>query len=183
MSNKEYGPLVFSVKAKQFLIQTITRDLVERCERFVHEQDSRPVHQRTRYRRAHLHPAGKLTWIAAGEIAQPDKLKHARHALFAQVLRRMFQFETKADIVFQRPPGQQRRILKDEAHHLTSIYWSHAVDSDKSIARRTQAGYEFEQRRFSAAGWPEESDEFAAINGQRNIVECDRRTIVSLGYG
>ena len=44
--------------ADQFLVEDVTRELVERAEGLVEQEDVGIAHQRARQRRALLHPAG-----------------------------------------------------------------------------------------------------------------------------
>ena len=57
-------------RREQIVVEAKARDLVERRERLVHQQEPRLGHQRTRDRCAHLHAAGELARIARCKARQ-----------------------------------------------------------------------------------------------------------------
>ncbi len=59
-------------QSEQFVVELGPRDLVERREGFIHQQNFRFGHQCTRDRYPHLHAAGQLPRIGFGKAAQPD---------------------------------------------------------------------------------------------------------------
>ena len=61
--------------AQQLLVHVIARDLVERAERLVHQQDRRSGHERARDRDTLLHSAGELTRKRVLESLQADELQ------------------------------------------------------------------------------------------------------------
>ena len=67
--DEEDGPFVLGIEAQQFLIEAVACHLIERGEGFVHEQNARATNQGAGDRDAHLHAAGELARIAAGDIA------------------------------------------------------------------------------------------------------------------
>src|SRR5215469_5718743 len=57
---------------QQVVVEAKARDLVERGERLVHQQELRLGHQRARDRGAHLHPARELARVAPREAGKSD---------------------------------------------------------------------------------------------------------------
>ena len=61
--------------AAQLLVQPVARDLVERAERLVHQQEPRPAEQRARDRDALAHAAGELVREAVLPAFEADQLQ------------------------------------------------------------------------------------------------------------
>ena len=73
------GGLGLGADPDQLVLHPLPGHLVQRPERLVHQQQSRPLGQGAGDRHPLLHAAGQLVGIGAGELAQPDQLDQLAH--------------------------------------------------------------------------------------------------------
>ena len=76
MGDEHRREAVLPPQRQQVVVEPVARDLVERRERLVHQQDLRLRHQRARDRDAHLHAAGELARIGLLEALEADQRQH-----------------------------------------------------------------------------------------------------------
>ena len=101
---------------EQIVVEPEAGDLVERRERFIHQQDVGIGDQRARERYPHLHAAGQFARIGVGELGKPHPRSAPRSTRAAAVGRRhVRQFQRQPHIVPHAGPWHQRRLLKYEA--------------------------------------------------------------------
>ena len=74
------------------------------------------------------------------------------------------QLGQQLDVLLDRAPGQQRRVLEHVAEPL-------AVDEHGAATRIEQAGGDLQQRRLAAAGGPDDRDELALVDVERDVVD------------
>ena len=72
MGDEHHGLAQRLPQRQEVVVEAKARDLVERGERLVHQQQRGLGDQRARDRGAHLHPARKLARIALREAGKPD---------------------------------------------------------------------------------------------------------------
>src|SRR5262245_2662423 len=100
---------------EQLLVEAVPRDLVERSERLVHQQDSWLGDESPGDRDPLPHSSGQLVWerrLAAAEPDHPEQLLRSPPPpgpLAGPDL------ERQPDIVQRRAPRQKRGVLEDEA--------------------------------------------------------------------
>ena len=92
-------------------VHLVAGEGVERAERLVHQQDRRVDGEAADDRGALLHAAGQFARILVVEAGQPDAVEELVDPLAIGPL--AFQFEGKLDVLLERPPRQQIRILED----------------------------------------------------------------------
>jgi len=85
-----------------------------------------------------------------------------------------FELEREADVFFYSEPRKQGGFLKDEGDLLAGVDGGHAVDGDGARGAWREAGDEFEQRGFAAAGRADDGDELAALDAEVDVVEDAR---------
>ena len=95
------------------VLQVAPGEGVERGERLVEQQHFRLRHQRARDRHPLRLPAGELARPGIGLVGKADPRERARHLLAPDIGRQIGQAE--ADIVGDAEPGQQPRLLEDDA--------------------------------------------------------------------
>src|SRR6266851_5874341 len=143
-------------EAEQFFLQRLARDLVERRERLVHQQDFWPERERAADRDALLHAAGQFMWISVLEPLEPGDLQPAPRFLFALDLRHATSrnLHRQDDVLQRGAPRQQQRALEDVAHlPLNSALIDRpAIEQDATLARLQYAGENLEQRGLTATG-------------------------------
>ena len=74
-----------------------------------------------------------------------------------------------------RPPRQQPRLLEHEPDPRVRRRDRSSVERDRAAIRREQAGGDPQERRLAAAVRPDEGDDLAALDVERQPVERDRR--------
>ena len=101
---------------QQIRLQPVAGELVERGERFVHQQQARPRHQGARDRHPHAHAAGKLPRARASRTRRgPTRPSAACTLRHRRRLRHAAQTQRQEDVVLGGGPGQQGGVLEHEA--------------------------------------------------------------------
>ena len=156
---------------QQFVAHQEARLLVERAERLVEQDDARPLHQRARDADALAHAAGELHRIGGGELGEAHQAQRVIDARRDLGLRRAS--------VWRRPNAMLSVTVSQGK--LASSWNTTPMPSgtspaiglpssvDGAVGRAVQPGDDFEQRRLSAAGRPDDREELAARQ-----VEVDR---------
>ena len=111
---------------------------------------------RGRWRRAGL-PAGQFARPASGIPGEPDLFSAS-----LTPLRRREESESEADIVGDRQPGQEARLLEHDADGWMRLVDRRAVDSDRAVGRRVETGEEAQQRALATARTADHRDDLAA---------------------
>ena len=97
------------------------RQRVELAERLVEDQDFRIVDERARQRHALRHAARELMRIGIAERRQADEIERGIDPL-PLALQDALRLQAQRDIVPDRAPGKQGRILKhDDARGMRSL--------------------------------------------------------------
>ena len=176
--------------------QQIAHDLpglgVERAERLVHQKDLGIADQHLRQADALALPARQHVRIAVGERAEADGREPALRALQRLLARRALDVEADGDIVDRGLPGKQRIGLKQIAGIPVQAGQRLTENLHRPRGGLQKPGRDIEQRRFPAAGRPDDGDELAMrdrqaglfhgridaipghAKGHRRIVERDR---------
>ncbi len=95
------------------VLQVAAREGVERGKRLIQEQHFGLRHQRTRDRHPLRLAAGEFARPRSGLVGKPDPRQCGGHLLAANGTGHIRQAE--ADIVGDTEPGQQPRLLEDDA--------------------------------------------------------------------
>ena len=157
-------------KPVQLVLQLRLGHGIECGKRFVHEQNGGAQSQRARDLHALLHAAGKLPRIVVAVPVQADEPQRLVHPL-VDFAPRQLAFQSEGDVAGHRPPLQQsvRIVLKDD----DDVRWRAVDQPPVYIYRAARAGCQSaehaQQRRLAGAGWPDNGQELAAAQLQRNI--------------
>ena len=81
--------------------------------------------------------------------------------------------DAEADVVERRQPRQQARRLEHDAAIEAGAVHDRAVDGDVAGVGGVEAGGDAERRRLAAAGVPDEADELAGLERQREVLHDD----------
>ena len=120
------------------ILQVGSGESVQRRERLVEQEHFRTRHQRPRDGDALRLAAGQFARPHPGFVGEADALERGRDALPPFRLRPVA--ETKADIVGNFQPGQQPRLLEDDADLLMRRADRLAVQEHRAFARRIESG-------------------------------------------
>ena len=147
---------------------------VERRQRLVHEVDRRIAHQRPPDRDPLHFAAGKPRRPVAELAADVQQFRRLLNALancrFRDAAGRRAQ--RKGEIVVDGQVGIQRILLKDErdiprprrvARHVV------AVDRNRTVVGALKARNQPKRRRLAGAARPQQHDELAIVDGQRQV--------------
>ena len=147
------------------------RQRIELAERLVEDQDFGIVHQRARQRDALRHAARKLMRIGVAECRQADEIERRIDAL-PLALQDALRLQPERDIVPDRSPWKQRRVLKHHDARRDAVPLMRiAVLAQRAGARRLQPRDQPQQGRLAAAGWAEQRDELAGLDAEADIVQ------------
>ena len=148
-------------------------DRVERAERLV-EQQKRAVEQHGAQKGGALaHPAGEFARAPLGEAGQAEGLKLRQRPPPRFGARDALHLQPQRDIVEHGAPGEEQVFLGHVAEPGEALLGAErlAVDQDFAAVGRVEPGDQVEQGALAAAGGPDERDEFAVGDIERDIVE------------
>ncbi len=146
------------------------RQRVELAERLVEHQDLRIVDQRARQRHPLRHAAGELVRIGIAERGQADQLDDRIDPVPLR-LQDALRLQPERDIVPDRAPGKQRRILEHDDARRMRTGDAGIVFPQRPGARLLQPRDQPQQGRLAAAGRTEQRDELAGRDREADIVE------------
>ena len=147
---------------------------VERGEGLVHQQNLGLHDQRAGKADALAHAAGKLLRIGRFKAVEADHVDRGDRALARFGGRGAMGAQADLDIVEHAQPREQREALK---HHRGAVVGAGdglAVEGHLAAGRPRQARDDAQQGRLAAARAPEQADDLAFPQGQRNVLQ-DRR--------
>src|SRR5215831_15799380 len=124
----------------------------------------------------------RLARIEAFETRERQRLLHTRRDF---MLAQSLLPQTERDIPLDREMRKKRVALKHHVHRATM--WRHAgkipaVEQDASLLRIFESGESAQQRGLAAAGGPEEREELALVNIERDGLER-RHCVEPLAHG
>ena len=161
-------------RAHQQEVHLVAGERVERAEGLVHQHHSGSGSESADDRGALLHAARQLARVGALEAGQPHLLEQHRDALLVDGS--LLDLERELDVLAQVAPGQEVRVLE---HH-PDLRGSRpddgaAVDQDLTAGQGMQPCHRPEQRRLPAAARPENADELAGCDVEREVVRARGR--------
>ena len=170
---KTDGQAACRPQRQQFAVEPLPRELIERAERLVHQQQIRRGDERAGDRRTHLHAPRKLAREVAGEIGQADQRERGIDIARGGGARHAGEVERQPDVGRDAGPRHEGRTL--EHHRQAASRTAGGVEAvapprDRAGIRRDQARHQIEQRRLAAPRRPEQRQELAAAH-----VEIHRR--------
>src|SRR2546428_2374283 len=86
-------------------------------------------------------------------------------------------FETELDVRAHVKPGVEGRFLEDNDPLAAGPIDKPAIEERLASGRMIETGNDIEQRRLSAAGRPDDADEFPFIDRKRDAI--DRQSVVA----
>jgi hypothetical protein len=99
------------------------------------------------------------------------------------VSRRACCFEADRDVLQRRLPGKQRFGLEQIPGRAVETGERGIKDRDPARGRCKQSGGDVEQRRFAAAGWPNNGDELAIGDCERRAIHCGEGAAIGQAEG
>ncbi|MNO84811.1 hypothetical protein D3C76_761640 [compost metagenome] len=138
---------------------------IQRAERFVEQQQARPVDQRAGQGDALLLAAGQGRRPFMGAIRQPHFLQRLQ-GLAAPVAGK-----TEADVVDHPLPRQQPRVLEHQAGFLAGRLQRRRTGQQRAAARLVEPGQQAQQGALAAAAAADDGDELAGWNVQLDALQ------------
>ena len=136
---------------QEIVVELEARDLVERGERLVHQQQRRLGDQRAGDGNAHAHAARQFARIGAAELLQPDPVERRDDPRPRLLDRDALELERQQHVVEHARPRHQRRLLEHEADAAFAVRGrARGRPFDRAFARLAQAGDDAQGRRFAA---------------------------------
>jgi hypothetical protein len=108
-------------------------------------------------------PARERQGISMGVIGEP----HGGQHLAAAALIRTSRIDRDTDVISRREPIEEARLLKYHADARLAL----PVDPHRAAIRRVESGREMEQRRLADAGTPDQRDQLARRQLEREILK------------
>jgi hypothetical protein len=87
---------------------------------------------------------------------------------------RLRNFQGQQHIVQRSAPGQQRGRLKSHAAYLELSVYRLSIDMDAAFAGFLKSSSQLHKRRFAAALWANDSNEFTALHLQADVFHGKR---------
>ena len=149
---------------------------IERPERFVQEQDRRPVDQRTGERDALRLAARDLRRLARLEARELDEGEHLPHPGLHLAVLDALATQPEGDVLVDRQVREERVVLEDRVHvppvrrqprHVL------AMELDQPGRRLFEAADHPQGGRLAAAGGTEEAEELGILDLEVDVVDGD----------
>ncbi len=150
VSYEDSRPILLGAQPQNFFVQAIAGHFIERREWLVKKHQPRIRRQCARDRNTHLHSPGQLARVRPRHILEPDEIEQRGNLLFTPLIRHMLKLEAQTDILFHCAPGKERRVLENKGNCFPGAKRRHPIHTNRPARRESQAGNQFENRRFSA---------------------------------
>ncbi len=159
--------------AEQLQVQALTRHLVERTERLVHEQERRRERERSRDRHALLHASRQLPGMVLLEPGKLDELDHVPDPCRALRALPTEHLEWQGDVLRDRTPVvQDGRLEHDPVVAVEPCPAGRLpVDGDISLGGLDDVADDAEQRRLTTSRRTDQRDELPALDLQVDLLE------------
>jgi hypothetical protein len=178
--DEERGPGQLLADREELLVKVVAGHLVQGPEGLVEEEDLRRDAERAGDRDAHLLAARELARVVVLAVGEPDEGEALGRDLRAARGRRSVKLHRQLDVLLDRVPRKQRRLLEDERELLDRALRRHAVDDDLAAGDGIEPGDELQDRRLAAAARADQRDEVAALRLEAHVVEDHRPVAVAL---
>ena len=178
MRDEQHGEVGVVPQLHQFVLHATARQRIKRGEGLVHQQNGRFHGHPAGNRYALLHAAGQRVGVVVGKLREVD---------FVDVVQRTFARlfaahqatggQRKHDVLDDGLPGQE--LVKLLKHHHAIRPRARDFDTaepDASFDGRDIAANRLEQRRFAAAGRPEQHETIAVVDLEVDAV-CRRHQV------
>ena len=156
---------------------------VEVRERLVHEEDLRVADDRSAHRDPLLLASRKLPGLAREIRRQVEELRRPRDPVVDVLLRRLPQPQAERDVVRDRQVRVERVVLED--HRDVAILRREVVhdalpDRDRPVADLLEARDHAQRGRLAAARRPDEDEELAVLDVEREVLHGVDPSVVEL---
>ena len=166
------GGAGLAVDAAQLRLHFEADRQVEGGERLVEEQHLRTLHQHAGEGHALHLSAGQLVTAAALVAFEPNQGQRLAHAARDLVARQALQTQPEGDVLADIEVREKRRPLEDRVERAkVGGQRRHVPTAQKhaSLGRLYEAGHDAKQRGLAAARGPEQAEELAVLDRERDV--------------
>ena len=159
------------VKGPDIAPELPAREVVQSPEGLVHEDDFRIEHQRSSERDALGHSSGQVLRICVAEAFESEHSQRLRCFAF-DLFAVASAFERETDILCDRQPRHEARLLEDDADSGVVSFDAASVaeEFDRAFRGFFEPRHEAQERRFAATAPADDRHERSGIDGQREPV-------------
>ena len=171
MGDHDHRLRLFLPQSLELFLEVLPHLVINRTEGFVHEQNFWITGQSANHRRALFHAAGDLTGI---EVFGPVQLRQVEELLQPFLLLLFADFlllHGEKDIFFDRHPGKEGKVLKNEAAVRAWLFNYVAVQQHGSTARLLKSGDNGQQGSFAAPRGSEQADKLPTVDIDADVLE------------
>ncbi len=171
------------MQADDLVAQLCPHFCVQVRQRLVEQEHDRLAHHRPPQRHALALAAGQHARAAVEQIVDIEELCSRFHAALDLLLRELHALERKRHVLIDRQMRIERKGLEDHRNvALHRLERAHilAVKEKRTLRRLFQPRDQTQKRTFSAAGRPEQHDEF--VIGYRQVDLLERLRAVRIDH-
>ena len=158
--------------------ERLARERIEMGERLVEQQHARFHRQRAGERQAPALGQLERGRPALGTIREPQAAEHERHAALDVDDAHPLLLEPEGHVLAHRHVPPQRALLEDIARRAPAGRQAGDVlpiDDDAAVAHRHEAGHGLQHVGLAGVRRPEEREELAVADVDRDVIEPRRR--------
>src|ERR1700730_8939945 len=160
MSDKQHRETGIVPKLQQLVLHLAPGQCVERRKRLVHQQYVGLHRHATGYGDSLLHATGQRVWKAVGELGEVDLVDILERLILGRLAAELSaRGQREHHVLLHRLPRQKLvELLKH--HHPVRARLGASLTLEPALAldRGHVSADRLEQRRFAAAGWPQENE-------------------------
>jgi len=175
VSDTERGDAALPLQVKDHLPHVLTEVSVKVGEGLIKEQHRWFGRQGARERNALLLPAGQAVRPPFGKLAQLHPVKHSAGHWLPLIPGDTAHPQPETNILHYGHERKEQVVL--EYHRRAALLDWNTADAPiakpyDSTVRLEQTADEFEQRRLAAAGGPDQTEQLAGVECQRDPIDC-----------
>jgi hypothetical protein len=171
MGHEQHRGAAVAPDVEQEVLHLLAGLDVERRERLVHQQDLGAHGQRPGDRHALAHAARQLVGPLVEGLGEADSLERGAGDAPALRFRHTLQRQAEADVLPDAEPGEERRLLEDQAALGRWAGDGLAEGEEVTPGGGFEPGDQVEQRALSAAGGTQEDHELARPHGEVDVAQ------------
>lgn len=166
VGDEQHGEFGFRPELQQLILTGAPRQCIERCERFVHQQNVRLHRHAARNRYPLLHAAGQRVRIGIDDAGKADFLDIGPRPRLGLPARQPARHQQREHYVLQHGlPGQQLVELLEDHHPVGAGFrYLAARDPHLAFARLHVAADRLQQGRLAATGGTEQHEAVGAVD-------------------
>jgi hypothetical protein len=160
VGDQEHGGAARLPEAEDFILHAHAGEGIQGTQGFIEQQNARVIDQRAGEGDSLGHAAGELVRISGGEGVQADEAEEIIHFV-AAAMEQATSDEAGFDIAADSEPREEIGILEDQAALGARAIDRLGVDEELAGGWAIEAGYEAEERGFTAATRADKGDQLA----------------------